>query len=190
MYDEEIEKVVLYYLIFEKEEVSLKEEDFFLVKNKRIYNAIKELKRKKEEVNILSIKSNINGKDIEILEYIGNIAESRYGTSLEYAYKKLKELSKRRELLNLNKEIEKDINSKNIDNIEIYIEKQIKKLKEINEEGQKEETFKDVVKETSDIITKKFLQKENYENKYTTGIFDLDEATNGLHEEELTIIRS
>lgn len=188
MYDEEIEKVVLYYLIFEKEEVSLKEEDFFLVKNKRIYNAIKELKRKKEEVNILSIKSNINGKDIEILEYIGNIAESRYGTSLEYAYKKLKELSKRRELLNLNKEIEKDINSKNIDNIEIYIEKQIKKLKEINEEGQKEETFKEVVTETSDRITKKFLQKENYVNKYTTGIFDLDEATNGLHEEELTII--
>lgn len=188
MYDEEIEKAVLYYLIFEKEEVSLSEEDFFLVKNKQIYNAIKELKRRKEEVNLLSIKKNINDENTEILLYMGDIAESRYGTSLEYAYKKLKDLSKRRKVFSFNKEIERDINDKNIEDIEIYIEKQIKKLKEINEEGQKEETFKDVVSETSDRITQKFLQKENYVNKYTTGIFDLDEATNGLHEEELTVI--
>ena len=29
MYDEEIEKVILYYIIFEKEELSLNEKDFF-----------------------------------------------------------------------------------------------------------------------------------------------------------------
>lgn len=188
MYDEEIEKTVLYHLIFEKEEISLKDEDFFFTKNKQIYNAIRELKRKQEEVNILSIKENIKGKSTGILKYISNIAESRYGTSLEYAYKKLKELSKKREIIKFNKELERDINENNIEDIDIYIEKNIKKLKDINEEGQKEETFKDVVTETSDIITKKFLQKENYENKYTTGIFDLDEATNGLHAEELTVI--
>ena len=37
MYDEEIEKTVLYYLIFEKEELSLTEEDFFITKNKQIF---------------------------------------------------------------------------------------------------------------------------------------------------------
>lgn len=188
MYDEEIEKTVLYYLIFEKEEMSLKEEDFFLIKNKQIYNAIKELRRKKEEVNILSIKNEIKGKDNEILKYISGIAESQYGSSINYAYKKLKELSKKRELMKFNKNLEKDMNENHIEDIETYIEKQIKQLKEVNEEGQAEKTFKDIVTETSDIITKKYLQKENYENKYTTGIFDLDEATNGLHEEELTII--
>ncbi len=188
MYDEDIEKTVLYYLIFEREEISLKEEDFFLIKHKQIYDAIKELKRKKEEINPLSIKEHMKGKNVGILKYISNIAESRYGTSLEYSYRKLKELSKKRELIKINREIEKDVKENNIEEIEIYIEKSIKKLKEINEENQKEETFKDVVSETSDIITKKFLQKDNYENKYTTGIFDLDEATNGLHAEEFTVI--
>lgn len=188
MYDEEIEKTILYYLIFEKEEINLREDDFFIQKNKQVYKAIKELKRKKEEINIISIKNEIKGKDAEILKYISTIAESKYGSSLDYAYKELKRLSKKRNLLKINRQIGEDINKGNIEDIEIYIEKKIKELKEINEEGVKEETFKDIVIETSDIITKKYLQKEKYENKYTTGIFDLDEATNGLHEEELTII--
>ena len=188
MYDENIEKTILYYLIFEKEEINLKEEDFFLAKNKQIYKAIKELKNKKEEVNVLSIKDKIDGKDTDILKYISDIAESKYGTSLDYAHKTIKILSKKRALLKFNKELEKDISNNSIDNIETYIEKQIKELKEINEEGQKEETFKDIVSQTSDIITQKYLQKENFENKFTTGIFDLDKATNGLHAEELTVI--
>lgn len=95
MYDEEIEKTVLYFLIFQKEELSLKETDFFMIRNKQIYNAIEELKGKKEEVNILSIKEQIKGKDVDILKYLGNIAESYYQTSIEYAYKKLKKLSKK-----------------------------------------------------------------------------------------------
>ena len=188
MYDEYIEKTVLYYVIFEKEEMILSEEDFFDIKNKKIYKAIKELEDKKEEVNIISIKNKINEEDTKILGYISEIAESKYGSSLEYAYKKLKEFSKKRKLLNINKKIQEDLKENNIEDIEIFIEKQIKELKEINEDGQKEETFKEIVSKTSDIITKKYLQKENYENKFTTGIFDLDKVTNGLHEEELTII--
>lgn len=189
MYDEEVEKTILYYLIFEKEEISLKEEDFFITKNKQIYKAIRELKRKKEEINIISIKNQIKSKDdVDVLKYISTIAENKYESSLDYAYKELKRLSKKRSLLKINKEILEDINKNNIEDIDIYIEKKIKELKELNEEGQKEETFKDIVIETSDIITKKYLEKEKYENKYTTGIFDLDEATNGLHQEELTII--
>ena len=40
IYDEEIEKVVLYYLIFENEELNLEEKDFFLQKHKQIFQAI------------------------------------------------------------------------------------------------------------------------------------------------------
>ncbi len=177
MYDEEVEKTVLYYLIFEQEEEVLSQEDFFITKNRQIYEAIENLKRKKEEINILSIKDSIKGKDVDILLYISEIAESRYGSSFEYAYTKLKELSKKRKLLKFNKDLELDL-KEGIEDVDIYIEKQIKKLKEIDEEGEKEESFKDTVIETSDIITKKYIQKENYENKYTTGIFDLDEVTN------------
>ena len=186
MYDEEIEKTVLYYLIFENEQINVNEDDFFFQKHKQIIKAIQKLKNKKEEINILSVKNEIKGKDTEILKYISIIAESRFGSSIEYAYKELKRLSKKRKLLKLSKEIQENIEEE--PEIEIYIEKKIKELNEINQEGEKEKTFLDIVCETSDIIEKKRLQGTEYDYKYFTGIFDLDKATNGLHEEELTII--
>lgn len=186
MYDEEIEKTVLYYLIFEKEEINVNEDDFFFQKHKQIVKAINELKSKKQEINILSVKNKIKGKDIEILKYISIIAESKFGSSIGYAYKELKRLSKKRKLLELSKEIQKDIEEET--EPEIYIEKKIKELTEINQDGEKEKTFLDIVCETSDVIEKKRLQGTEYDYKYFTGIFDLDKATNGLHEEELTII--
>ena len=186
MYDEDIEKTVLYYLIFENEQINVDEEDFFLQKHKQIVKAIQELKNKKEEINSLSIKNAIRGKETEIFKYISIIAESRFGSSINYAYRELKRLSKKRKLLNLSKEIEQNIKEES--EVEIYIEKKIKELNEINQEGVKEKTFLDIVCETSEIIDKKILQGEKYDYKYFTGIFDLDKVTNGLHEEELTIV--
>ena len=48
MYDEEIEKAMLYYLIFEQEEYLLDEEDFTSERNKKIIKAINELKAEKQ----------------------------------------------------------------------------------------------------------------------------------------------
>ncbi len=186
MYDEDIEKTVLYYLIFENEAIEISEEDFFLKKHKQIAKAILELKAQKEEINIISIKNKIEGKDTEILKYISIIAESKYGSSIQYAYKELKRLSKKRKLMNIATEIKEKVLDEN--EPEIYIEKIIKKLNEINSEGEKEETFLDMLIKTSDMIEKKRIQGTKYDYKYFTGIFDLDKATNGLHEEELTII--
>lgn len=186
MYDEEVEKTILYYLIFENETIDIDEEDFFFQKNKQIVKAILELKSKKEEVNLLSIKNKVNGKDIEILKYISVIAESKFGSSIEYAYKELKRLSKKRKLIKLSNLIKENIENEN--EIEIYIEKIIKDLNEINQEGEKEKSFLDIVCETSDMIEKKRTQGTKFDYKYFTGIFDLDKITNGLHEEELTII--
>ena len=186
MYDEEIEKTVLYYLIFEKEPINVKEDDFFFQKHKQIVKAIDELKSKKQEINILSVKNKIKGNDTEILKYISIIAESRFGSSIEYAYKELKRLSKKRKLLALSKEMQRDVEE--VSEPEIYIEKKIKDLTEINQDGETVITFLDRVCETSEVIEKKRLQGTEYDYKYFTGIFDLDKATNGLHEEELTII--
>lgn len=186
MYDEEIEKTVLYYLIFENETINIELEDFFIVKHKQIAKAILELKSKKEEVNIISIKNKIKGKDVEILKYISIIAESKFGSSIGYAYKELKRLSKKRKLMQLSNEIISDLENEN--EIEIYIEKLIKQLNEINQDEEKEKTFLDIVCETSDLIEKKRIQGTKFDYKYFTGIFDLDKVTNGLHEEELTIV--
>lgn len=186
MYDEEIEKTVLYYIIFENEPINVNEEDFFMIKHKQIINAIEKLKAKKEEINVLSIKNAIKGKNTEILSYISVIAESKYGTSINYAYRELKRLSKKRSLIKLSNEIQKNIQTET--EPEIYIEKIIKQLNAINQEGEKEKKFLDIVCETSDLIEKKRIQGSKYDYKYFTGIFDLDKATNGLHEEELTIV--
>ena len=186
MYDEEIEKTVLYYIIFENEPVEVNEQDFFMKKHKQIIKAIEELKRKKQEVNILSIKNTIQGKDVEILKYISIIAESKYGTSINYAYKELKKKKKKRKLKALSREVQ--INIDNESEPKIYIEKIIKELNLINQEGEKEKNFLDIVCETSNLIEKKRIQGSKYDYKYFTGIFDLDKITNGLHEEELTII--
>ena len=183
MYDEEIEKVILYYIIFEKEELSLNEKDFFLQKHKQIYKAIRELKEKKEEVSIFSIKEKIKGDNV--LEYLSDLGKYIFGTSVEYAYKKLKDLSKKRELLEVAKEIEKNVTDEEAEN---YIEKTIKRLTDINSEGQKEKNFIDMVVETANEIEKKILQGANFQNPYLTGIFDLDAVTNGLHPEEFTVI--
>lgn len=186
MYDEEIEKTILYYLIFEKEEINLAEKDFFLMKNKQIYKAIEELKRKREEVNMLSIKEKIEGKDVEILAYISEIAQSKYGVSLEYGYKKLKELSKKRELIKFQKELEETIKEKRIEDVEIYIEKLISKLQKIKLESEKEESFVETVVKAVEEIERNVKKKEDY--TFYTGFFDLDRLTDGLHEGELTII--
>ena len=187
MYDENIEKRVLYCIIFEKEELNVNEDDFFIIKHRQIIKAIQELKRKKEEVNFISINNLINKDGNDVIRYISyNIAEYSYGSSISYAYKELKRLSKKRKLLKLSKEIQENI--KDEPEVEIYIEKKIKELSEINQEGEKEKTFLDIVCETSDIIEKKRIQGTKYDYKYFTGIFDLDKVTNGLHEEELTII--
>ncbi len=187
MYDEEIEKTVLFYLIFEKEQININEDDFFFQKHKQIVKAINELKCEKKEINILSVKNKIKGNDTEILKYISIIAESRFGSSIEYAYKELIRLSKKRKLLELSIEIQNHIEKET--DPELYIEKKIKELTEINQDGEeKEKTFLDIVCQTSDIIEKKRLQGAEYDYKYFTGIFDLDKMTNGLHEEELTII--
>ena len=124
MYDEEIEKTVLYYLIFEKEELNLSEKDFFLQKNRQIFKAIQELKAKKEEVSILSIKQRIKSESKEILKYLTDLVNFVYGTSISYAYKELKRLSKKRELIRISKEIKEKVDSK--EEIEEYIEQIIK----------------------------------------------------------------
>lgn len=185
MYDEEIEKAVLYYIIFEKEELSLSEKDFFLQKNKQIYKAIRKLKEKKEEISILTIQQKIKSNDKEVLKYLSDLANNVFGTSVDYAYKKLKNLSKKRELLEVAKEIEKNAVEEEAEN---YIEIIIKRLTDINSEGQKEKTFMDMLVDTANLIEKKINLGADYDNKYLTGIFDLDAVTNGLHPEEFTVI--
>lgn len=184
MIDEEIEKAVLYYMIFEKEELDVTEMDFTNLENRKIMKAINDLKKNKEEVSILTIRNKIDSANNKILEYISNLGEYVYTTGVDTAYKILKSNTKKRELFRLSKEIKREI--KEVEDIDIYIEKVISELQKIEFQTEKEETFAELVSKVAKRVEENINKKKNYD--FYTGFFDLDALTDGLHEGELTII--
>lgn len=184
MWDEELEKAMLFYVIFEKEDYLLDEEDFVNERNKKIIRAINELKAEKQEISIMSIKSKIRANGKQVLDYIATLGEYIRTTSAEEVYSKLIELSKKRKLLKL-LETEKE-NIADCDNVDILAEKIIKNINNIEQINEKEKTF---VEQVADVMTKieeNTLKGTDY--SLYTGITDLDNMMCGLHRQELTII--
>lgn len=184
MIDIDIERTMLYYIIFEQQEFILSEKDFTDKTNQKIIKAINELRAKKEEISILSIKNRINSKSSTILKYLSNLGEYSYKTNVDSVYKMLKENTKKREVLALTKVIQEEL--KEIEDADIYIEKIISKLQKIEFQTEKEETFVNLVVRTAKLIESNINKKKNYD--LYTGFFDLDALTDGLHEGELTIV--
>lgn len=184
MYDEEIEKTMLYYLIFEQEEYLLDEEDFTSERNKKIIKAINELKAEKNEVSMLSIKSKIKANKKQVLDYIVSLSEYVRTTNPDTVYNILIELSKKRKMLKLLQE--KIIEIANSENVDILAEETIKQINSIERVNEKEKTFLEQVIETTEKIEKSVSEGQDY--SLYTGIRDLDDRICGLHKEELTII--
>lgn len=124
MWDEELEKAMLFYVIFEKEDYLLDEEDFVNERNKKIIRAINELKAEKQEISIMSIKSKIRANGKQVLDYLTTLGEYIRTTSVEEVYTRLIEMSKKRKLLKL-LETEKQ-NIVDCENVDILAEKIVK----------------------------------------------------------------
>lgn len=184
MNDEELEKAMLYYLIYEQEDYVLDETDFAFEKNKRIIKAINELKAEKKEISIISLQSKISANNKQVIEYLANLNEYVYATTADYIYNQIIELSKKRKLMEL---LQKSITEiMEAENIDIFMQDKIKQINKIAEINEKEQTFVEQVVETSTEIEKNTLQKPDY--TLYTGITDLDKMICGLHKQELTII--
>lgn len=183
MFDEEIEKVVLYYIIFENVDVLITEDDFAYDRNKKIATAIIALRKEKKEISMISVKGKIKANQKQVLEYISNIGNNIYGTSLDEAYIKLKNLTKKRKMYNLAHEILQNIENEDVD---MYSQKVIKRLNEITNDVDKDEEL------VNQISTAVMRIEDNWRNRndYSlyTGIFNLDNIICGLHNQELTII--
>lgn len=184
MSDEELEKAMLYYLIYEQEDYILDETDFAFERNKKIIKAINELKAEKKEISIISIQNKINANNKQVIEYITSLSEYVYATTAEAIYNQLLELSKKRKLLILMQQSISEILE--AENIDIFIQDKIKQINKIAEINEKERTFLEQVVETSTEIEKNTLEKPDY--SLYTGITDLDKMICGLHKQELTII--
>lgn len=183
MQDEEIEKAMLYYLIFENYECELIDTDFTTRLNKKIFRAIQNLKQAKEEITMLTVKNKLTDEK-NILSYLATLSENIYSTTAESVYKKLIELTKKRQMQKLLNESVAKI--KDAENIDIDIEKVIKELNKIEDREIKEESLKEQIIDTLDMIEKNMKNKNDY--SLYTGMLDLDQLTCGLHNEELTII--
>ena len=107
MYDEEIEKLILYYMIFEKAQYNLSEEDFVKPIHKKIINAINKLKIEKKEISMLTISEKVKHKDI--LKYLSDLGLYAYGNSLEKIYETIKEYTKKRQMYKMSKDIQTQI---------------------------------------------------------------------------------
>lgn len=184
MYDEELEKVMLYYLIFEQEEYLLDEEDFTTERNKKIIKAINELKAEKQEISMLNVKSKIKANSKQVLEYISILGEYIRTSNPDSVYNSLINMSKKRKMLKLMQE--KIIEIADSENVDILAEETIKQINQIEQVNEKEKTFLEQVAEASEKIEKSVSEGQDY--SLYTGIKDLDDITCGLHKEELTII--
>lgn len=184
MYDEELEKVMLYYLIFEKEEYLLDEEDFVSERNKKVIRAINELKAEEKEISILSVKSKIKANQKQVLEYLADLNTFVLGTDAEKCYQRLMELSKKRKLQKLIMDMPEQIN--NCESVDVLGQELVKRINEIVATDEKEKSFVEQVAETSKVIEDNHFKKADY--SLYTEMLDLDKLTCGLHKEELTII--
>ena len=183
MYNDELEKAMLYFIIFEKAEFELTENDFVSLINKKIIRAINKLKLSKQEISLLSVSEQIKDEK-NILEYLSELNTYTIGSTAENIYEKIKELTKKRDTFLLAKEIIKDTNE--TENIDLLIEKAISKLQKIEMQTEKQENFVSLIARTTDLIEQSIKKKDDL--SYYTGFFELDALTDGLHKGELTII--
>lgn len=183
MFDEEIEKAVLFYMIFGEESCELTEQDFVTPTHQNIIKAYNSLKARKEEISILTINNELDNSN-KMLEYIANLGNYITQTSFKTAFEILKRYSKQRQVFNLSKDIQMQVRSE--ENIDIFIEKQISTLQKIELQTQKEDTFMSQINDALFDIEKNLNKKQDY--SLYTGFYDLDSLTDGLHEGELTVV--
>ena len=184
MYDEELERAMLYYLIFEQEQYSLSEEDFVNERNKKIIRAINELKAENKEISMLTIKSKIKANGKQVLDYIISLGDLIRTSSAENVYNSLMELSKKRKLLSvLQTKLQEVLECESVNILAEDIKTQINNIVQVNE---KTETFVQKVVNTLGAIESNYNNRNDY--SLYTGITDLDDKILGLHNQEFTVI--
>ena len=197
LYEKDIEKNVLGILIT-VEDCSryikkLETKDFAIGKYQKIFGIIKNLDKNKMPVDIINIKEKIKslGEDEnKALEQLIKITDTYItSTNIEYYIKKLKNYSIRREIIRKAKNMQDYVYTVNSDTDPLEIKKEcIKKVTDIETTmlSIEEDEMSSVIAQTIEEIEKRYNKKGD--NKYKTGFFELDKITDGLHEQEFTVI--
>lgn len=183
MYDEEIEKAMLYYVIYEQYECDLDKDDFVGNRNVKIINAINELKAKKDEISILSIQREIKANKAEVLLYLTTLNEFVYGTNADTVYNKLIDLSKKRKIIKI---LQDNLIATEETEVDVLAENIISQINQIQARDDKQKDFSEQVAQTLGKIEDNYNQRNDY--SLYTGIKDLDDKVLGLHNQEFTVL--
>ena len=198
LYSEEVEQNILgCMLVFEdcvRYTKEIDENEFYSSTHRKIFEAIKELETNESPVEIISVKEILKNKGLEdkrILSYLVKITENIFtSTNIEYYISKLKNYSIRRQIV---KEAQKIISnmyevSSDVEAEEIKKEavQGISDIKISSKNCSEENEMKNVIVESMIDIENKYNKRDDY--RYHTGLFELDKVTDGLHEQELTLI--
>jgi len=187
MWNEEIEKAVLFYVIYEQEAFVLNEDDFVSDRNRKIVRAINELKSRNEEISIFSISSRIKANKNQVLKYLSGLGEYVRTATADSVYKELIQLSKKRKIFDLLKSSQETV-IEDADDIDIIAQSIVQNINKIEQSELTEKNFMQQVSDTVETIENNVLKGMDY--SLYTGIQDLDDMLCGLHRQELTIIRS
>lgn len=184
MENEEIEKIVLFSIIYEKAEYEICENDFTTDRNKKIARAIVELRKEHKEITMLNVQNKIKANKKQVIDYIATLGDNIYGFDRNKCYEELINLSKKRMLFQLLKESIVAVPEE--DDISLYSQALISSINKITEKEEKETTFVNKIAKTTQEIEHNWKNRNNHD--FDTGIFDLDNKTGGLHKQELTIV--
>lgn len=168
------------------------ERDFYYPVNKKIFGFIKELKDKEEAIDILTVKElGVNKKydGQKLLTVLSEMADRLiYSGNIEQYIRILKNLSMKRKISQVAKEVCEEIAEADINKDEVELKNDtIQKfldLKTLNKKTTSE--MMEVMSDTLKDIEKKYNNRDD--SRYKTGYTDLDRIIEGLHEQELTII--
>lgn len=167
-------------------------EDFYYKTNQKIFELIKELKDKEQNIDLVSIRTiGINKKynGQALLETVVSITDTLpFSCNIENTFRIIKSLSMRRKIQEVAKKIIKEAEQVDIEKDDLDVKnaaiQEFLNLKTTQKNEEKE--MSDVMLETVQDIEKKYKKRDDY--SYRTGYLDLDRIIEGLHEQELTII--
>lgn len=180
----EIEQSVLGSLIIDPVNIKFLEdlrEEFFTVKaHKEILKTLKFLNDKKEEIDILTLHSNLSKEEIQV-NYITQLTVIAQTYAIKSHIEILKEKFKRRSIVNnINRLADQVTNDADLNTVIYNFESEVKKIVD-SESKMDDDSFS---------IADKFLEflysKQNKNIKF--GIEFLDKTIGGLHDGELTTI--
>ena len=197
LYSEDVERNILgCMLVFDENHRYIKkieEDDFAIGIHRTIFKLIQELNKEEKPIEILSVKEkakNNNLNEKEIFNYLINITSNLITSStFEFYLKKLKNYSVRRKIIKKSRELMQSMyefnSEENAEEIKKNAINTITDIK-IDDIDTSSDDMNEVMTESFKDIENKYANRND--NKYKTGFFELDKVTDGLHEQEFTII--